>query len=74
MKCPVCEKELKCTYRDVLDGWCLMESEWQCPDGHYSMYYATGMYIVTVNGVEYDEDQESIDRAVEEARRDILKN
>lgn len=46
-KCPICGKEME-EWRDVLDGWCLMEEYFGCPDKCYVNYYYTGVTEVTV--------------------------
>jgi hypothetical protein len=46
-KCPICGKEME-HYSDSLDGWMLLEESDDCPSGHYSYSYNTGVYVVTV--------------------------
>jgi len=48
-KCPLCGKEME-TWRDTLDGGCLLEEGERCSDGHYSESYNTGTTEFLVMG------------------------
>jgi len=57
---------MKNTYRDVLDGWCLMEEEYECPSKHYRYFYATGYTSIFVGKTEslaygYDHEPSKLD-------------
>ena len=49
MNCPICGKEMT-EYTDTLDGWCLMEQSYQCPDMCYENNYCTGVTEIYVKG------------------------
>ncbi|MDD1711233.1 MAG: hypothetical protein LUQ37_10045 [Methanoregulaceae archaeon] len=57
--CPICGKKTVNTYRDTLDGWCLMGEEWECPDKHYRYCFDTGYtshFIGKVESLAYGYD------------------
>jgi len=51
--CPICGEAMRQTYIDYLDGWCLMEEETECDNGHYTLYYVTGSYLETIGDQEW---------------------
>ena len=52
MNCPICNREMK-HEKDTLDGWCLCEEYYTCPQGHYSSEYSYGYYRTFVGHTEY---------------------
>jgi len=55
MNCPVCNKEMD-HYQEVLDGWCLMEESYNCPDKHYGYQYVTGYISEYIGDKEFFTD------------------
>jgi hypothetical protein len=54
--CPVCGMRLVRDYRYVLDGWCLEEEEYHCPEWHYLYMFSYGYTLQIINGVEVAKD------------------
>jgi len=45
--CPICNAE--CIGKDDYAGYCLMESNWRCPTGHYFDEWAYGFGKTWIN-------------------------
>ena len=46
-ECPICGEIMEHD-SDYLDGWCKLEESDDCPNGHYSYSYCTGVTVITI--------------------------